>query len=372
MDHLFQRSIEIILENQAESGAYVASPSFPAYRYCWFRDGSYIAHAMDLAGQHDSSRRFHRWAAARVLEREAAVRSGIAKWTAGEKLSDADILHTRYKLEGGDVEASGRGNFQLDGFGTWLWALNEHHKLEPNTPLPEDVLHAAALVADFLSALWPAACYDCWEEHPEHVHPYTLAAIYGGLRAHSELAGADHQAVIGDLRSALLGGARQFGYFVKFPGSPEVDASLLGLAVPYGVVAADDPRMVKTVEQMETTLLRAGGLHRYAGDTYYGGGAWILLSAWLAWYYAGLIALHPDDAASPAAKIGDLGAWIRLRTGPHLELPEQVAEHLNSSDEFPAWLKRSGPVASPLLWSHAAYITLVMELDSLGLALPGD
>jgi len=56
MDELYQRSIEIILENQADRGAYVARPSFPPYRYCWFRGGSYIACSVDLASQHDSSR----------------------------------------------------------------------------------------------------------------------------------------------------------------------------------------------------------------------------------------------------------------------------------------------------------------------------
>ena len=44
---LYHRSIDIIKENQAASGAYVASPSFPTYHYCWLRDGSYIAYAMD-------------------------------------------------------------------------------------------------------------------------------------------------------------------------------------------------------------------------------------------------------------------------------------------------------------------------------------
>src|SRR5512138_2104552 len=113
MDSLYQRSIEIILENQSESGAYVASPNFANYRYCWFRDGSYIAYAMDVAGQALSSALFHHWAAARVNERLATVRTAIARWTAGQQLSNADVLHTRYQLDGTDAESSGWGNFQL-------------------------------------------------------------------------------------------------------------------------------------------------------------------------------------------------------------------------------------------------------------------
>jgi len=26
-------------------------------------------------------------------------------------------------------------------------------------------------------------------------------------------------------------------------------------------------------------------MHRYADDTYYGGGEWVLLATWLGWYY---------------------------------------------------------------------------------------
>ncbi|MFO7662332.1 MAG: glycoside hydrolase, partial [Chloroflexota bacterium] len=60
---LWDRSIDIILENQSSSGAYLASPNFPTYHYSWFRDGAFIAYAMDIAGHHESAARFHEWAA---------------------------------------------------------------------------------------------------------------------------------------------------------------------------------------------------------------------------------------------------------------------------------------------------------------------
>src|ERR1051325_8606186 len=284
MTDLYQRSIEIILENQSESGAYIASPNFPTYHYCWFRDGSFIAYAMDLAGQHESAHRFHQWVAERVNKRKDLVQTSLMKARAGQKLTEAEILHTRYRLDGTDGEPGNWPNFQLDGFGTWLWALNEHHQRSPEVDLPPEFLEAADLVADYLSELWSLPCYDCWEEFPNYVHPYTLAAIYGGLRAHSELTGKDHQPVTQAIRKQLLEGVEQIGHFVKFSTSAAVDASLLGLAVPYGVVAIDDPIMLKTIEQLEATILCDGGLHRYADDSYFGGGAWTLLTAWLGWY----------------------------------------------------------------------------------------
>ena len=365
MNDLFQRSIEIILENQSANGAYIASPNFPTYHYCWFRDGSFIAYAMDLAGQPESAGRFHQWVAGRINERKELVRIGVAKARSGEKLTEAEILHTRYRLDGSDGEPGNWPNFQLDGFGTWLWALNQHQKLSPSRQPSPKLLEAADLVANYLSELWSLPCYDCWEEFPDHVHPYTLAAIYGGLQAYRELSGKSHQAVTHAIREQVLAGAKPFDHFLKFPDSPVVDASLLGLAVPYGVVAPDDPLMLNTVERIEATILKDGGLHRYAADSYYGGGAWILLTAWLGWYYAELAIKCPELTPGLIQKIETCQSWIESRASHHPHLPEQVAEHLNVSAYYSTWVQRWGEVASPLLWSHGKYIILSMKRSTL-------
>jgi len=366
MTDLYQRSIQIILENQSVGGAYIASPNFPTYRYCWFRDGSFTAYAMDLAGQHESAWRFHDWVAERVNERKALILNGLAKARAGDRLTEAEILHTRYHLDGMDGEPGEWPNFQLDGFGTWLWALNEHRKQCPDRKLSKAMLDASHLVADYLSELWSLPCYDCWEEFPDQVHPHTLAAIYGGLRAHAELAGRDHSQVTDTIRKRLLAGAELSGHFVKFSGSSAVDASLLGLSVPYGVVSPHDPLMLRTVEHMEATILRDGGLHRYAEDSYYGGGAWMLLTAWLGWYYTDLAAKRPDLAPDLQQKIQVCQHWVETRAGTDLCLPEQVAENLNAPDYYPVWVERWGEIASPLLWSHANYIIMMKAENRLG------
>jgi GH15 family glucan-1,4-alpha-glucosidase len=358
MNDLYQRSIEIILENQSPKGAYIASPNFPTYHYCWFRDGSFIAYAMDTAGQPQSARSFHQWVADRVNERRERVYLGFSKARSGRALTEAEILHTRYRLDGTDGEPGNWPNFQLDGFGTWLWALNEHTKKNPGLPISQEIAEAADLVADYLSELWPMPCYDCWEEFPNHTHPHTLAAIYGGLQAHAEMTSRSHQPVTDMIRNHLLLGAAEFGHFVKFPDSPVVDASLLGMAIPYGVVAPEHPLMLKTVEQIESTILRDDGLHRYAEDSYYGGGAWILLTAWLGWYYADLASRVPDLAPRLEQKIQSCHRWIEKRAGNDLRFPEQVPENLNAPSYYPVWVKRWGEIASPLLWSHAKYIIL--------------
>src|SRR3990172_3303167 len=151
MTDLRQRSIEIILQNQSETGAYVASPNFPNYRYCWFRDGAFAAYAMNLVSQHESAARFHAWAANVINRRELLIESAISKARQGNPIGAGDILNTRYRLDGKEGEEDWP-NFQLDGLGTWLWALAEHTR-QGGGELTAPMLTAAGLVAGYLDSL---------------------------------------------------------------------------------------------------------------------------------------------------------------------------------------------------------------------------
>ena len=377
MTDLYRRSIEIILANQHASGAYVACPNFPTYRYCWFRDASFVAYAMDRVGEHASAARFHAWAARAVNQRADVVQRALARAAAGEPLAETDVLHTRLTLAGEDGTQVEWANFQLDGFGTWLWALNEHARLSGEALRPE-WLRAAGLAADYLAGLWRRPNYDCWEEFGNAVHPYTLAAIYGGLSAISGQPSAVSEQPSSDnsLSSVVRGPSsvvspqtlssiRDFitdhfvyaGHFVKFGGEAGVDASLLGLAVPYGVFAPDDRRVAATVAAIEATLRRgASGVRRYARDTYYGGGEWILLTAWLGWYYA---------ACGEREKVAAILSWIEAEAEGQGNLPEQVPNNLNDPSYYPQWVAHWGPIASPLLWSHAKYVILRRAAEDL-------
>jgi GH15 family glucan-1,4-alpha-glucosidase len=353
MTDLFQRSIDIILQNQSPTGAYPASPNFATYRYCWFRDGAFIAYAMDLAGEHESAHRFHHWAAATVNRRAGTVKRAIDKALRNEPLDPADILDTRYTVDGatGDEDWP---NFQLDGLGTWLWALDQHRQLSER-PLPDNWLQATDLVAGYLSTLWRRPCYDCWEEFPDEVHMYTVAAIFAGLQAHASLSGADNERILEEIKQFLCDEGISQGHFVKYLGSEQVDASLLALATPYAVVSPGDPVMVATVEQIEAVLRRGGGVHRYAADTYYGGGEWLLLTAWLGWYYT---QIGTYDKAIAAKK------WVEDQADEQGNLPEQIPATLNDPDYYEPWRRRWGDIALPLLWSHAQYIILSVALRS--------
>ena len=358
--YLKQRSIDIILENQHGSGAYIACPNFPTYQYCWFRDGSFVAYSMDLTGQFESAHKFHAWAALAVNQRLALIDRALQFLAAGKPLGLTEILHTRYTLDGEDGVQEEWPNFQLDGFGTWLWALNEH-RLAAKITLPADWIQAATATATYLEALWGKPCYDCWEEFPDKIHLHTLAAIYGGLHACQSLDGIDRTATLDAIKTYVMENGIVNGHISKYVGSDTVDASLLGLCLPYQMLPAGHELMKATAAEIEKLLNRSGetnrlhgGVHRYVTDTYYGGGAWILLSAWLGWYFV---------EVGETAKAFELLAWIESCANETGDFPEQVPQALNDPAYYQPWVDRWGPIATPLLWSHANYLILRNKLN---------
>lgn len=348
MSSIFDESIAVILGHQAPSGAYIASPSFPTYAYSWFRDGSFIAHAMDRVGQHASAERFHRWAG-RVLRRYTPKMDElITRRETGLPIGLGDQMHTRFTLDGAEAAAEWT-NFQLDGYGTWLWSFVDHVQRSGNHALYAELRPQIVQLVRYLATFWQSPCYDCWEEFGDKVHTATLAAIYGGLQT---LADYDSAAVTahlpGAIRAFVLKHGLRDGLLVKFVGSSLVDASLLGAATPYRLLSHDDPRMRATVARIESDL-RRGGLCRYRDDTYYGGGAWLLLAAWLGWYYA--------EAGEPE-RATVLKDWVAAQADVDGHLPEQVTHDLLAPTHYQPWVDRWGPIAHPLLWSHAMYLIL--------------
>lgn len=350
---LVGQSIEVIQTYQDGGGAYLASPTFEHYQYCWFRDGSFIAAAMDLHARHESAGRFHQWAAAVLSSRESIIMEACQRAEAGEPLHGIGVLHARYSVQGNEVAGDTWGEFQLDGLGTWLWALELHFRLTGGEPT-ERQQRAAGLVAHYLACLWQTPCYDCWEEFPGKIHTYTLAAIWGGLKAYSRMGGPGRQDLLREIRAYLLEHTVSDGALKKFVGSEQVDASLIGAAVPYGLLNLEDRILHTTIERIEADLLVRGGLHRYPGDTYFGGGQWPLLSGWLGWYYM---------ECGKIDRARQLREWIEDQADERGWLPEQVDDHLLAPEYLEPWRKRWGERASPLLWSHAMYLILDAALS---------
>ncbi|HSM58191.1 MAG TPA: glycoside hydrolase family 15 protein [Candidatus Sulfomarinibacteraceae bacterium] len=352
---LRRRSIEIITANQAPTGAYIACPNMDDYAYSWFRDGAFIAYSMDLVGEHDSARRFYDWGAQVINGRADVVARALHKAARDEPLGPDDYLHTRYTLDGREGNDDSWPNFQLDGLGTWLWGLRQHLALTEQTALPGAWAQTVRLAADYLHGLWRQPNYDLWEEFGDQIHPYTLAAIYAGLRAAAALTNQpNYETRALNVRNFILSEGVRDGHFVKYLGSDAVDASLLGLSVPYAVVDPGDPRVQRTVQRIEAQLRPdGGGVQRYAHDSYYGGGQWLLLAAWLGWYHT---------CAGDPTRARSLLDWIAAQADAHGHLPEQIPQYLIAPDYYEKWVDWRGPIATPLLWSHAMYLVLEREI----------
>lgn len=353
---LVRRSLRVIRDNQAPSGAYVASPAFPVYRYSWLRDGAFVGDAMSRAGDPASTDAFLAWCRGIVEARVPAIDRLVERRHRGESIDLSEFLHTRYSVDGREA-ADDWWNHQLDGYGAWLWLLGEHagrHAVDHAA-----FVEAVEATTRYLVAFWDHPCYDAWEEHGDKVHVSTLAAIVAGLEVASAWKGvapglAAHAAdAVASIRARVRTEGIRDGHLVKWLGSDEVDANLLFCSVAYRLYDPAHPVMTATVQALESAGLIHGGVHRHAADVFYGGGEWVLLAA--------LLGSH-QVATGDLEAAGRQLAWVEAQADAVGNLPEQVSGHLLHPECFDEWLERWGPIARPLIWSHAMHLRLALEL----------
>ena len=216
------------------------------------------------------------------------------------------------------------------------------------------------MIIKYLSNFWNEPSYDCWEENPDKIHTSTLACIAGGLsHINNYLQSNEISELVNKITSFIKDKCVIGEHFAKFydphtDRAKGIDASLLWLVYPFRVFEPEDPLFRNTVALMEKKLLEPdGGVHRYPEDTYYGGGEWIILSAWLAWHY--IETGRKDEAWK-------LIEWIESTADVQGNLPEQVPYNLLAPKYYEYWVKKWGPIAKPLLWSHAMYIILKSKI----------
>jgi len=338
IDGLAARSVTVIREHQAESGAYLAAP-FPApYRNAWLRDGSFVADAMSAAGDRACPEAFFSWCAG-VVEARA------------ERMAAGEILDGRFTVEGREVPGPWSAA-QLDGYGAWVWALGRHVRRHGADSSPW--VEAARLSLRYAAACWLAPCFDWWEERPG-VHVATLAALYGGLRS-GVVEGAWVDEAAESIRAAVLRDGVVDGRLAARLGEGGLDASLIAAATPFDLLEPTDPLIEATVRAIESELVVGNGVHRHADDEFYGGGLWLLLAGLLGWHHAR--SGRVDDARAELE-------WIAACATREGGLPEQVDQHLLHPEKRDEWVERWGPPACPLLWSHALFLTLALELGAL-------
>ncbi len=358
IEELSASSTSLIRGLQDRSGAYPASPTFSAYEgFSWFRDGAFIADGMSSAGAFDSSEKFFAWCANTIEPSGQIIQQHYDLHFSGEAFDPANALPTRYAFDQVEDPDEPWPDHQIDGYGSWIWALEQHSLRSGMNAAPFS--HAVSLSIKYLLASWSSPCYDWWEENSDKVHVATLGSVASGMRSAINLNLLDenltHQAdiAIAEIESKLrrIG---SIGHLPKWEGSPQVDASALSLLAPLGVIDKSDPIYLGTIKRIRKDLLQGYGVHRYDSDSFFGGGLWPLLSCYLA-----LAELRIGNRKFAEETL----IWVSSLADRDSHLPEQVNSHLIKPRFEEYWLNRWGPSARPLLWTHAMFLKLKSELE---------
>ncbi|KAG6548860.1 hypothetical protein Mapa_009622 [Marchantia paleacea] len=382
---LFKRSALAIKLLCDKTGAVVAAPEFDedytrcgGYSFCWGRDAAYITTAIDQAGYHDLVTHFY-------------------DWTLKSQSPDGSWAQRHFM----DGRMAPQWGLQVDETGSIVWGMWQHYEALLAAKKDEKALEFAAKVwpavkraADFLTIYidpdtkLPLASKDLWEER-QGEHIYSAAAVYAGLKCAGDLAQLQNHVVESEPWAAAadnmldaiykVGWSEERGHFlrvlklqiseqtfrenelkdVRVYSQTEdkgyvrhyanidsiIDASLLGLCVPFNVIRANDKKMQLTAEEIRKrlTVPGVGGLKRYEDDHYIGGNPWIVTTLWMSLYD-----LRRGDVESSKQAL----QWaIDHQTDLGL-LPEQVDRVTGRT----AWVV-------PLTWSHAMYILTVVALD---------
>ncbi|HLJ61955.1 MAG TPA: glycoside hydrolase family 15 protein [bacterium] len=376
----FKQSLLIARTQIDNQGAIIASTDSDilrvgrdTYGYMWPRDGALVSRALDMGGYNDLTRPFYQFCG-QVIAREGFL---LHKYNPDRSVGSS--WHPWI------ADGARQYPIQEDETALVVWALWLHfaanRDVEFIKPLYRRLIKAAA---DFLvefrdpSTGLPRPSYDLWEER-HGVHAFTCGSVYGGLEAAGALAAAfgeadyaaRYRAAADGVRSGVLthlwsAEANRFARMLT-PNTTgatldlTIDASLYGLFA-FGMLDPDDPKMVSTMQAVETRLrvqTEVGGIARYEDDYYQQvskdtgpvpGNPWILCTLWVAeWHIAR--AKSAADLTRPLEII----RWAASRALPSGVLPEQIHPY----DGTPLSV-------SPLTWSHAAFVHAVLRyLDQL-------
>lgn len=372
---LYKRSLLVLRTQIDGDGAIIAANdadvehfSSDSYSYMWPRDGAIVANALSHSGYSEITRGFYDFCNAVLTQ------SGY-------------LLH-KYNPDhswGSSWQAwvDGEGNPQLpiqeDETALVIYSLWQHYRLFKDIEFIAP--HFRSLIvpaADFMVSYrdrqtrLPGPSYDLWEER-RGILTFTTATVYAGLDAASKFSAlfgeddlaASYRTAADEMKQAALRYLwdEERGHFLRMinvgkDGSIQKDAtldsSLCGL-FQFGMFAATDPQVERTMQQLEQTLwakTQVGGMARYENDYYYQvthdlsqaqGNPWFICTLWLAQY-----------RIAHASNIDELHTALPLLQWAqrHALASGVMAEQVNPFTSDPLSV-------SPLTWSHAEFVLTV-------------
>lgn len=269
------------------------------YRFVWLRDAALTLEALIAHGFLDEAHDWRRWLLRAVAGEPSEVQ--IMYGIAGERDPMEREMPSLPGYHGAAPVRIGNGavdQYQGDVVGEVLVALEAARiaglaEGDFSWPLQRALIeHVVASLDRPDNGIWEIRGEPRWFTHSRVM---MWAAVDRGIRAvreHGLTGDAERWERTRDaLRREIDGrGVHADGFFVQHYDSAEVDASLLILP-QVGYCAPEDPRMLRTVEQMERTLLQDGLLLRYRTESGVDGLAggehpFLACSFWLVEQYA--------------------------------------------------------------------------------------
>lgn len=308
----YRRSLIVMkLLSYEPTGALIAAPtaSFPAvpgggdnwdYRYIWLRDGYYTAMTFNAAGLHQEAARFYDFAFSLQGE-DGHWRQPLYTVDGGDPVEFvADDLRgpgSEMPIRFGNAASD---QLQLDNEGNIVHGLWFHYRTSGDRAALERHWDGVRRACDWTAANWRRMESGIWE-----LREYTAHWVHGKAMCYAALeAGARIAQVLGHAGQGLawreaaeqvradvveLGWSADRESYLRHYGAgmpePCVDISVLAL-VFYGLLPADDPRVLSTValieqDQSKGGLFLLGGVSRYD----YAAVPFYLPTLWLARYY---------------------------------------------------------------------------------------
>ncbi|BBH47052.1 glycoside hydrolase family 15 protein [Pseudomonas sp. KU43P] len=270
------------------------------YRFCWLRDATMTLLAFMNLGYFDEAQAWREWLLRSVagnpeqmqimygLAGERDLQEYTLPWLAGYEHSQP--------VRVGNAASQQR---QLDIYGELADAMTQ--AIKGGLPRLPRSAAIARLILPYVESIWREPDEGLWEVRggrQHFVHSKVMAWVAfdraAGLADTTEEdreRGRHYRQVADEIhREVCAQGLDASGaFFVQAYGSSELDASLLQIALT-GFLPAQDPRFLRTLEQIEQRLLKNGLLLRYDSDSCSDGltpgeGTFLVCSFWLADVY---------------------------------------------------------------------------------------
>jgi GH15 family glucan-1,4-alpha-glucosidase len=292
-DEIIRAAITLKLCNYEETGAVVAAlttsiPESPGsgrnwdYRYCWMRDAFFVVSALNRIGATRTMEDFISYILTIATGRADTLRPlyGVVHTSSLEEYT-ADAL-SGYGCDGpvriGNAAVS---QDQHDVYGSIIMAATPMF-FDRRLPRPGDaaLFHELEPIGEQAAKLALEPDAGIWEYRGrKRVHTHSAAMCWAGCQRLEAIAGhlglADRAQYWGATASRIGTEVLARAWnpkrkaFVGVFGGDDLDASALLLS-ELGLIAADDPRFISSVEEIERELRRDFNVMRYVAEDDFG------------------------------------------------------------------------------------------------------